>query len=181
MRSGLQVAYGPIACSHWLTVLMLDESLVTSYREFAPPPDLAAYVACTWVNFSRAQSQAPSQPIIPDGCADIVMFGDDPPHVAGPAATTQWVQPPPAGTLITAIRFRPGAVRSILRCDVEALGPWGAELEFDLRAPGEGLGRRTRGRRARPTYAGRPWRPGHAGESRQRRARTERSSRQAPC
>jgi AraC-like DNA-binding protein len=108
---------------------MLDGSLVTSYREYAPPPDLAAHVACTWVNVSRALPLAPAQPIIPDGCADIIMFGDDPPHVAGPAAATQWIRPPPAGTLITAIRFRPGAVRSILRCDAEALGPWGVELE----------------------------------------------------
>jgi AraC-like DNA-binding protein len=118
---------------------MLDGSLVTSYREYAPPPDLASYVACTWVNFSRAQPQAPAQPIIPDGCADIIMFGDDPPHVAGPAATTQWIQPPPAGTLITAIRFRPGAVRSILRCDVEALGPWGGELESICRRQAKAL------------------------------------------
>ena len=108
---------------------MPDGSLVISYREYAPPPDLAAHVACTWVNVSRALPLAPAQPIIPDGCADIIMFGDDPPHVAGPAATTQWVRPQPAGTLITAIRFRPGAVRSILRCDAEALGPWGVELE----------------------------------------------------
>jgi AraC-like DNA-binding protein len=106
---------------------MTDPS-VQSYREYAPPPDLAAHVACTWENVGAAVTLAAPQPIIPDGCADIIMFGDAPPHVAAPAAVTQWVRLPP-GSLITAIRFRPGAVRAILRCDVEALGPWGVELE----------------------------------------------------
>ena len=106
----------------------IDTSPVLGYREYLPPPDLAAHVACTWTNVSSAAPLAPAQPIIPDGCADIIMFGDEPPHVAAPAANTQWVRMPPAGTLITAIRFRPGAVRSILRCDAHELGPWGVEL-----------------------------------------------------
>jgi AraC-like DNA-binding protein len=101
---------------------------IPRYREFRPPLDLAAHAACTWEHSSRALPLAPLQPVIPDGCADIIVFGDDPPHVAAPSAVTEFVRPPPAGTLITAIRFRPGAVRSILRCDADKLGPWGVEL-----------------------------------------------------
>jgi AraC-like DNA-binding protein len=105
-----------------------DSSNVPRDREYRPAPDLASHVACTWTNVSQAAPAAPAQAVIPDGCADIIVFGDAPPHVAAPSATTQWVQPPPAGTSITAIRFRPGAVRSILRCDADRLGPWGVEL-----------------------------------------------------
>ena len=108
---------------------MADGSIVSGYREHRAPLDLAAHVACTWVNVSRAGPLVAAQPIIPDGCADIIIFGDAAPHVVGPAAETQWVAPPAAGALITAIRFRPGAVRAILRCDVDALGAWGAPLE----------------------------------------------------
>ena len=108
---------------------MSERSQISRYREFRPPPDLAAYVACTWCNVSRGAVGDVAQPVIPDGCADIIVFGDDSPHVAGPAAMIQWVRPPPAGASITAIRFRPGAVRAILRCHAGDLWPWGIELE----------------------------------------------------
>ena len=32
-------------------------------------------------------------PILPDGCADIMVYDDAPPRVAGPDATTRWTQP----------------------------------------------------------------------------------------
>ncbi|WP_261318806.1 hypothetical protein [Rhizobium leguminosarum] len=72
---------------------------------------------------------APAQAIIPDGCADIIVFGDEAPHIAAPARTTQRVNPPPIGTLISGIRFRPGAVRRILGCDAIELPDWSVELE----------------------------------------------------
>ncbi|TCU12717.1 DUF6597 domain-containing transcriptional factor [Rhizobium laguerreae] len=100
-----------------------------SYCEFRPPAELATHVACTWCNLSRAVVGAPAQAIIPDGCADIIVFGDEAPHIAAPARTTQWVNPPPVGTLISGIRFRPGAVRRILGCDAIELPDWSVELE----------------------------------------------------
>src|SRR3954452_1029124 len=48
------------------------------YRELAPPPDLAPYVACVWTTVHRGGV------IFPDGCVDLVWHGT---HlvVAGPA------------------------------------------------------------------------------------------------
>lgn len=57
--------------------------------EYRPPPDLAAYVACTWASVSAVPPEARRQPVIPDGCADIIVFGDEPPHVAAPTAAIQ--------------------------------------------------------------------------------------------
>ncbi|NEI05278.1 helix-turn-helix domain-containing protein [Rhizobium leguminosarum] len=104
-------------------------NFLLSYCEFRPPAELATHVACTWCNLSRAVVGAPAQAIIPDGCADIIVFGDEAPHIAAPARTTQWVNPPPVGTLISGIRFRPGAVRRILGCDAIELRAWSVELE----------------------------------------------------
>jgi AraC-like DNA-binding protein len=93
----------------------------SAYREYPPALDLRAYVACTWTSVSRAGLPAGLRPVIPDGCADIIAFGDAAAHVAGPATFTQWVRFPPPGALITGIRFRPGAVRAVLGCSAEAL------------------------------------------------------------
>ena len=48
------------------------------YREFAPPPDLAPYVACVWTTVHRGGV------IFPDGCVDLVWHGTQL-VVAGPA------------------------------------------------------------------------------------------------
>src|SRR4051812_49920022 len=48
------------------------------YREIAPPPDLAAHVACVWTSVARGGV------ILPDGCVDLVWRGDGL-VVAGPA------------------------------------------------------------------------------------------------
>src|SRR5256885_3627262 len=93
----------------------------SAYRENPAPFDLRAYVACTWMTVSRPSLPTGLRPVIPDGCVDIIAFGDAAPHVAGPATFTQWVRPPAAGVLITGIRFRPGAVRAVLGCSAEAI------------------------------------------------------------
>src|SRR5437763_802806 len=90
-----------------------------SYAEFPPPPDLGAVVACTWVARTSSDAVAPT-PIIPDACSDIVIVGDAPPHVAGPATTTQHVLVP-AGVTVVGIRFRPGATRAAFGCDASEL------------------------------------------------------------
>jgi AraC-like DNA-binding protein len=102
------------------------------YRECRPASDLDDVLACRWVRVVRGGPRGPSA-IIPDGCADVMVYDDAPPHVAGPDATTRWTTLH-EGTVITGIRLRPGAVRTILGCDARAIVNGGALLS-DL-APG---------------------------------------------
>jgi AraC-like DNA-binding protein len=71
------------------------------YREIAPPPDLAAHVACVWTSVSSGGT------ILPDGCVDVVWRGDRL-VVAGPQ-TGPMVSDVPAGTPVFGVRFRLGA------------------------------------------------------------------------
>jgi AraC-like DNA-binding protein len=43
------------------------------YREFAPPPALAAHVRCLWVLEAPEDPGAAADPVLPDGCAEIVV------------------------------------------------------------------------------------------------------------
>ena len=92
------------------------------YREFAPPRDLAAYVVCTWIRIVRCTGGETSEAILPDGCADIMLFDDQPPRVAGPDAVTRrstvWDR-----LVIVGIRLRPGACRAMLRCSAPICPP----------------------------------------------------------
>src|SRR5262245_10365122 len=85
------------------------------YKEFAPPIDLAPFVACTWVRTVRAAAGGLSDAILPDGCADILIFDNAPPRVAGPDTVTRRVHLED-GLVITGIRLRPGACRAVLGC-----------------------------------------------------------------
>jgi AraC-like DNA-binding protein len=85
------------------------------YREFAPPPDLAGYVACSWVRVVRCAIGETSDAILPDGCADIMLYDDQPPRVAGPDAVTRQVTVWD-GLTIFGVRLRPGACRAVLGC-----------------------------------------------------------------
>ena len=76
------------------------------YREFAPPPDLAPYVACVWTSIHRGGV------IFPDGCVDLVWHGM---HlfVAGPA--TGPADPSLAvGESVQGLRFRLGVAGTAL-------------------------------------------------------------------
>ena len=49
------------------------------YREFAPPPPLAPYVRCLWtLTASATPPPAAVEPILPDGCAELVGHWGDP-------------------------------------------------------------------------------------------------------
>jgi AraC-like DNA-binding protein len=83
------------------------------YREFAPPPDLAPYVACVWTTIHRGGV------IFPDGCVDLVWHGT---HlvVAGPA--TGPVDPSIAvGDVIQGVRFRLGLAGAALGLPADEL------------------------------------------------------------
>jgi AraC-like DNA-binding protein len=105
----------------------------TLYREFPPAPDLRAFVACTWVRLVRLNPSASCDLILPDGCADIIVYDDCPPTVAAPDAMTRRVQLRD-GMLITGIRLRPGAWHAVFGCSAfQFLN--GAPLLSDI-APG---------------------------------------------
>ena len=82
------------------------------YQEFPPASDLRPFVACTWVRLVRQSGGKAPDAILPDGCADIMAYDDQPLRVAGPDAVTRRVQLRD-GLVITGIRLRPGACRAI--------------------------------------------------------------------
>lgn len=97
----------------------------SSYAEYAPPADLCAVVACTWV--ARAGEAGASSSVVVDACSDVVVIGDAAPHVAGPATRTHLVQLP-AHMTVVGIRFRPGATRAVFACDAAELRDADPEL-----------------------------------------------------
>jgi AraC-like DNA-binding protein len=81
-------------------------TIVPVYREFAPPPDLAPYVACVWSTVHRGGV------IFPDGCVDLVWHGTQL-VVAGPA--TGPVDPSiEIGDTVGGVRFRLGVAGAAL-------------------------------------------------------------------
>ncbi|HKA05261.1 MAG TPA: DUF6597 domain-containing transcriptional factor, partial [Acidimicrobiales bacterium] len=85
---------------------------VSTYFELAPPAALAPYVACLWVQRIAPGGAVFEQPVLPDGCIDVVAVGDDV-TLAGPATRSQTLQLVP-GTLTVGARFRTGAAPSLL-------------------------------------------------------------------
>jgi AraC-like DNA-binding protein len=108
------------------------------YQEFPPPADLASFVACTWVRVVRC-ADVTNDAVLPDGCADIMVFDDQAPRVAGPDAitrrTTLW-----NGLVIAGIRLKPGACRAVLGIQVVDIVNGGARLS-DIVASGHQLHR----------------------------------------
>jgi AraC-like DNA-binding protein len=84
----------------------------SGYRELAPPAALAPYVSCLWVQTIGAGDGAYEQPVLPDGCADIVSTNGGL-TVVGPATTavTESLAP---GSVIVGVRFRTGAAPPLL-------------------------------------------------------------------
>jgi AraC-like DNA-binding protein len=85
------------------------------YEEAPPPVDLHDVVACLWLAVVRGAGAGRPSPIIPDGCGDLMVYDDHPPIVAGPDSTTRWVTIG-EGTVIVAVRFRPGGIRAVFGC-----------------------------------------------------------------
>lgn len=114
---------------------------MASYRELAPPADLAAVVACVWTSVSRGGV------VLPDGCVDLVASGDRV-IVAGPATGPVAVDVP-AGTRVCGVRFRLGTAGAALGLpaselrdlDVPLAEVWGAaaanRVAAAWRAPAE--------------------------------------------
>jgi AraC-like DNA-binding protein len=110
------------------------------YREFPPADDLRPFVACTWMRLVRQAGGEASDAILPDGCADIMAYDNEPPIVAGPDAVTRWVKLRD-GLVITGIRLRPGACRAVLGCPAQHLVN-GSVLLSDIATDATALHRR---------------------------------------
>lgn len=82
--------------------------MATPYREYAPPVGLTEIVACLWENDTvRVQPQR----VVPDGCVDLVWFGD---RLAIVGADTGPHTIEPIGASVAGIRLRPGAAGAVL-------------------------------------------------------------------
>jgi AraC-like DNA-binding protein len=110
------------------------------YREYPPEPDLFGHVACTWTRSVGPQLAGVLDPIIPDGCVDVIAFDDGVPFVAGPATETQW-HAQASGRIITGIRFLPGAARDILHVEIDRLCNRSVDLVDVCDGQGHALGR----------------------------------------
>lgn len=75
-----------------------------TYREYLPPADLCAAVACLWEQVGAGGQQL----IVPDGCTDLIWLSGRELVIAGPdtGPRTEWL---PAGRRLAGLRLRPGA------------------------------------------------------------------------
>ena len=94
-----------------------------SYREHAPPPALAPWLACTW---ERRSSGTRPVRVLPDGCVDVVWIAGAGTQIVG-ANTTAFLVALPGGTRVVGARLLPGAAPALLGIAGEAVR--------DVRAP----------------------------------------------
>jgi len=85
---------------------------VSRYRELAPPPELAAYVDCLWVQEISDGDVPYEQPVLPDGAMDIVAIRGG--LVVSGADTGPEVLTVAPGSTTVGVRFRPGAAAPLL-------------------------------------------------------------------
>jgi AraC-like DNA-binding protein len=81
----------------------------TAYREYRSPAGLEPLVACLWENDAVRHRL---QPVVPDGCVDLVWMGDQGLVIAG--ADTGPRLAGPVGAASAGIRLRPGAAGVVL-------------------------------------------------------------------
>ena len=83
--------------------------MTASYREYASPTGLEDVVGCLWQN-DRVRMK--SQLVVPDGCVDLVWFGNDGLKVVGADTGPHVVEP--LGSSTVGIRLLPGAAGAVL-------------------------------------------------------------------
>jgi AraC-like DNA-binding protein len=94
-----------------------SKTSVMSYREYQPPADLLAAVACVWDQQPRRSSR---QLIVPDGCIDLIWLAERELVIAG-ADTGPRTVVLPADLRSTGVRLRPGAAGGFLGCPADAV------------------------------------------------------------
>lgn len=78
------------------------------YREWLPPAGLRGSLACLWVSVVPAGGGPSVTQVLPDGCVDLIWQSGYGAYVAGPD-TGPMPAELPAGTIVVAARFHPGA------------------------------------------------------------------------
>jgi AraC-like DNA-binding protein len=94
-----------------------------SYREHAPPPQLAPWLACVW----EREGDGGDVRVVPDGCIDVLWTQGAGVQIVG-ANSTAFVAPVAAGTRVVGARMRPGAAPALIGVDAEAV----RDARFDL-------------------------------------------------
>jgi AraC-like DNA-binding protein len=92
---------------------------VSRYLELAPPLPLSAYVECLWVQGIGDGDAVYEQPVLPDGCIDVVAIGDRV-VLAGPASRNTTLRLAP-GAVTVGVRFRTGAAAAVVGCSAREL------------------------------------------------------------
>lgn len=103
------------------------------YDEAPAPAGVASHVACLWV---RRVGPASATPVVPDGCTDLMWITDDGRSrlvVAGPD-TRAHHDGLGSAAAIAAVRFLPGAARTVLGIPLDAIRDERPELA-DLWGP----------------------------------------------
>jgi len=107
-----------------------------AYREFRPPPHLAAWVECLWS--VDAAVMVPDYGVAPDGCLDMVYSPGGGLRAVG-AMTRERRFELPAGDRDCGLRFRPGMASDFLKTPAAGLTDSEAPLEDLWGAPARRL------------------------------------------
>lgn len=83
------------------------------YREYAPPPAVAEFLVCSWTLQVGRDRPLHQQRVLPDGCSDIIWFGDAQPMAVGPM-TRPVLETITPGTTLVGLRFRPEVASRVL-------------------------------------------------------------------
>jgi AraC-like DNA-binding protein len=90
----------------------------------ASPPALARVLACSWTAVPTGVHR-----LVPDGCPDLLWISNGSVILCGPEERA-WTFSLPAGLVAAGVRFRPGAISSLLGLDVSTIRntrlPWSA-------------------------------------------------------
>jgi len=92
---------------------------VSRYVELTPPAALSDHVECLWVHSIGAGDTGIEQPVLPDGCIDVVAIADRV-VLSGPATGTTTLRLAP-GALTVGVRFRIGAGVTVVGCSAREL------------------------------------------------------------
>jgi AraC-like DNA-binding protein len=91
-----------------------------NFSEYAPPRELAHFVAALWVQSVPAGDGPYPQRGLPHGGVDLVVVSGGDPQVVGPHSRARVTTVKPGATVI-GMRLRPGAAASLLRTPVSEL------------------------------------------------------------
>lgn len=95
-----------------MNLLANQHAIVSDYREFPVPAQLANHFLCFWTQLIVGSGEY-AHPVLPDCCIDIVFINDELPIVVGPW-TDPFIAKFSGGARITGVRLRPGYAPRVL-------------------------------------------------------------------